>query len=295
MTNNKSSLKVNIIMPTFNRAKYILETIESIRNQTYINWELVIVDDGSDDDTEELILHLNDSRIKFLKAGRTGIVGKIKNRGLQHTTGELVAFIDSDDLWAPSKLEKQVATLANNPDAGFCLSGGYNFINPGEPVDYFYKQKEGSRYGNLFIPFFQSEVSGFTQALILHKECLAKTGYFNEEKTFSDIEFILNLAENYKGVILYELLVFRRLHNDNYIHTNWEKSFYEGIEIIRKHNDRLPRKVARDAFFRIYIHFGEKYLTYGKRGKAIGKLLKAWKYRPFSIIPLKKIVKSIVH
>ena len=280
-------------MPTYNRAKYILETIESIRNQTYKNWELVIVDDGSDDNTEELIMHLKDSRIKFLKAGRKGIVGKIKNIGLQHATGEMVAFIDSDDLWAPSKLEKQVASLAKNPDAGFCLTGGYNFKNPGEPMEYFYKQKEGSRYGNLFLSFFQSEVSGFTQALLLHKKCLVKTGYFNEEKTFSDIEFILNLADQFNGVILYEPLVFRRLHDDNDSHVHWEKRVFTGIEIINTYSKKLPWKVARDAFFRIYIHFGEKYLQNRKRKKAIGKFLMAWKYRPFSVIPFKKIGKAI--
>ena len=143
MINNNQSPNVSIILPTFNRAKFIVETIESIRNQTYQNWELIIVDDGSDDNTEGLISKINDERIQFYKAGRIGINGKIKNIGLKIASGELIAFIDSDDLWASTKLEKQVTALQQYPEAGFSLTGGYNFKKPSEPIDYFYQQREG--------------------------------------------------------------------------------------------------------------------------------------------------------
>src|ERR1041385_97100 len=125
MPDTVKSPKVSIIMPTYNRAKYIVDTIESIRSQTYQNWELIIVDDGSEDNTEELINQIKDGRIKFYKAGRIGKVGKIKNIGLEKANGELIAFIDSDDLWAPTKLETQVAVFDEYPEAGFCLTGGY--------------------------------------------------------------------------------------------------------------------------------------------------------------------------
>src|SRR5262245_21012221 len=108
--------KVSIILPTYNRAKLIMETIESVLNQTYSNLELIIIDDGSNDNTEELITQIQDERIKFHKAGRIGIVGKIKNIGIEKATGDLIAFIDSDDLWAKTKLEKQIAALQQYPD-----------------------------------------------------------------------------------------------------------------------------------------------------------------------------------
>ena len=95
--------KVSIVMPTYNRAKYIGETIQSVRRQTWQNWELIIVDDGSTDNTEDLISQMSDNRINFLKAGRVGINGKIKNMGLKETGSELIAFIDSDDLWSETK------------------------------------------------------------------------------------------------------------------------------------------------------------------------------------------------
>ena len=282
-------------MPTYNRESLILETIESIRKQTYANWELIIVDDGSDDNTEQVIRELRDERIRFIKAGRTGVGGKIKNTGIRETSGELIAFIDSDDLWAPEKLEKQVTVLQQYNNAGFCVTGGYNFKTTGQPIDFFYKEQTGMKYGNVFEDFFRSELAAFTQALIFRKQCLAVTGYFKEQKSFSDIDFIISLALNFEAVLLYEPLVFRRLHEANYITPNWEKSYYEGIGIIREYQDKLPVKTVEKALFRTYINFGEKCLLYGQRRKAISRFFKAWQYKPFSIVPLKKTGKAMIH
>ncbi len=282
-------------MPTYNRAGLILDTIESICKQTYPHWELIIVDDGSEDNTEEIIVQLKDERIKFYKAGRIGIGGKIKNTGLGMAKGELIAFIDSDDIWAAKKLEKQVTALQQNPRAGFCLTNGYNFREPGNPVDYFYKEREGVKYENVFVDFFKSEVAGFTQALLFRKVCLDSTGPFKEEKSFSDLEFIINLAYKFKAFILFEPLVFRRLHDSNYCTPNWEKSYYEGIEIIKSNRQKLPSSIAKNALFRTYMNFGEKYLTYSLPKKAIKWFLKGWQYKPLSIVPFKKTIKSILY
>lgn len=288
--------KVSIILPTYNRAGLIMETIDSILRQSWQNWELIIIDDGSDDNTEEIISRLHDARIKFHKAGRIGIGGKIKNIGLESVSGELIAFIDSDDLWAPQKIEKQVKALQQYPVAGFCLTGGYNFIKPGEALDYFYKQREGLKYDNVFISYFNSELPGFTQALMLRKECIDRAGRFKEEKSFSDIDFIISLAYHFKAVILYEPLVCRRLHDKNYIHPQWEKSYREGIEIIEEYKAKnmLPAKTARDAFFRLYINFGEECLLNNKKAKAINNFFKAWKYKIYSITPIKKAAKAVL-
>ncbi len=282
-------------MPTYNRAGLIMETIESIRRQTFTNWELIIIDDGSEDNTEEIISQINDERIKFHKAGRIGIGGKIKNIGLQKATGELIAFIDSDDLWAASKLEKQIAAFQQYPDAWFCLTGGYNFRIYGKPVNYFYRRHEGIRYDNVFISCFQSQVAAFTQALMIRKQCISVTGVFKEEKSFSDIDFIYKLAFYFKAIILYEPLVYRRLHDANYITPNWEKSYYEGIEVIQSYREKLPPETWANALFRAYTNFGEKCLLYKQRQKAIRQFLIAWRYKPFSIVPLKKTIKSFLY
>jgi glycosyltransferase involved in cell wall biosynthesis len=295
MSEKDHTPNVSIILPTYNRAGLIMETIESILNQTYSNWELIIVDDGSDDNTEELINQTKDERIKLYKAGRIGLVGKIKNIGIEKANGELIAFIDSDDLWAETKLEKQINALQQYPDAGFSLTGGYNFKERNKPIEYFYKQKEGVRYDNTFIAFFKSEVSAAMPSLILRKQCLQTIGLFKESKPFSDVEFILSLAKHFKAVILFEPLFYRRIHDANDSDANWIKRHYEGIEMILSYKDSLPDNVVADALFRSKINFGEKCLKYKKKREAMSSFFSAWKQKPFSIIPLKKISKTIVY
>ena len=283
---------VSIIMPTYNRAWIIMETIESIRRQTFRSWELIIVDDGSNDNTEQVVAAYKDIRIKLIKAGRIGIGGKTKNIGISNAAGRFIAFIDSDDLWAETKLEKQLDALNRYPEAGYCLTGGYIFKKEGLPDHYFYPQQDGERMGNLFIAVFKSEVTGYTQALMLRKECFNETGLFREEKSFSDIDFIINLALSFKGIILYEPLVYRRIHESNYIIDTWDKSCREGIEIILEYEAKLPRGVARDALFKAYIQWGEKCLDHHQHSKARKHFIKAWQYKPTSIVPFKKVAKT---
>jgi len=295
MSIDHSSAKVSIIISTYNGGQYIGETIESVRSQTYSNWELIIVDDGSDDDTLEVIANIKDERIQVHRAGRIGINGRIKNIGLSKVSGDLIAFIDHDDLWAPSKLDKQVIALQKYPEAGFCLTGGYNFKKPGELLEYFYKKTEGIKIDNVFISFFRSELPGYTQALMVRKECLTVTGSFKETKPFADVDFILNLARHFKAVVLYEPLLFRRLHDFNHNHLNWERSYYEGIEIIQSYKNDLPPKIVRDALFRVYLNFGETCLSNKRKGKALQQFMKAWTYKPFHMVTFKKMAKTFLH
>ena len=287
--------KVSIILPTYNRAGLIMQTIESILSQTYSNWELIIIDDGSDDNTGEIITKIKDERIHFHKAGRIGIVGKIKNIGIEKANGELIAFIDSDDLWAETKLEKQIAALQQYPEAGFSLTGGYNFKELNTPLEYFYKQRNGIRYDNIFIAFFKSEVSTTMPSLVLRKQCLETTGLFDQLKPFADVEFILDLAQHFKAVLLYEPLFYRRIHDENDSDSNWIKRHYQGIQMIFSYKKSLPREILTQALFRSYTNFGEKCLRNKKKKIAISSFLKAWKYKPFNIIPIKKIAKTIAY
>ena len=287
---NNGDPKISIILPTFNRANYISETIGSIRGQTYSNWELIIIDDGSEDNTEYLVKQVNDERISFFKAGRIGIGGTIKNIGLRIADGELIAFIDSDDLWDKNKLEKQVDALSRYPEAGFCLTGGYNFRQVGKPVEFFYPESTGERYGKVFLPIFDSKVAVFTQALMFRKPCLEQSGYFRESNDFSDIEFVLNMAWYFNAVVLHEPLVHRRLHDENYINTTWERSYQQGIETISRFRKerKLPVSKARSALFRLLIDFGETSLENGKKSQAISCFLRAWTNKPISIVSIKK-------
>lgn len=106
---------ISIIMPSYNTANYIEASIESVRHQTYENWELIIVDDCSTDDTDEVVRpFLSDRRIRYLKNEQNSGAAISRNRALREAKGKWIAFLDSDDLWRPEKLEKQVTFMEQN-------------------------------------------------------------------------------------------------------------------------------------------------------------------------------------
>lgn len=105
---------VSIIMPSYNTGKYIGKSIESVLNQTYQNWELIIVDDCSTDNTDKIVTSINDARIKYMKNSCNLGAAISRNRALREAKGQWIAFLDSDDLWMPEKLEKQIRFMKIN-------------------------------------------------------------------------------------------------------------------------------------------------------------------------------------
>ena len=109
---------VSIIMPSYNTGRFIAETINSVLAQTYSNWELIIVDDCSTDNTDEVVATFCDDRIRYIKNEKNSGAAVSRNRALREAKGKWIAFLDSDDLWLPEKLEKQIA---------FMTEKGYSF------------------------------------------------------------------------------------------------------------------------------------------------------------------------
>lgn len=105
---------VSIIMPSWNTAKFIAESIQSVINQTYTNWELLIVDDCSTDTTDEVVTSFHDDRIRYFKNDKNSGAALTRNRAMREAKGEWIAFLDSDDLWKPTKLEQQLAFMNAN-------------------------------------------------------------------------------------------------------------------------------------------------------------------------------------
>ncbi len=105
-------------MPSYNTARFIADSISSVFCQTYTNWELIIVDDCSNDDTDSIVASFKDDRIKYFKNEKNSGAAVSRNRALREAKGKWIAFLDSDDLWYPEKLEKQISFMKNN---------GYNF------------------------------------------------------------------------------------------------------------------------------------------------------------------------
>lgn len=102
---------VSVIMPSWNTGKFIAESIDSVLAQTYENWELIIVDDCSTDNTDEVVAGYHDPRIRYFKNEQNSGAALTRNRAIREARGEWIAFLDSDDLWQPEKLEKQIAFM----------------------------------------------------------------------------------------------------------------------------------------------------------------------------------------
>lgn len=125
---------VSIIMPSYNTAPYIAESIKSVQNQTYQNWELIIVDDCSTDNTDDVVVPLlSDTRIHFLKNGKNSGAAVSRNRALQEAKGRWIGFLDSDDLWSKHKLEKQISFMENN-DYHFSYTAYEEIDSEGHPT-----------------------------------------------------------------------------------------------------------------------------------------------------------------
>jgi len=283
---------VSIIMPTYNRAGYIKETIECIIAQSYPHWELLIIDDGSTDGTEAIVSGIENNRITYHKFQRTGITGKLKNYGIRTAKGDLIAFMDSDDIWPADKLKKQVAALMEHPEAGFSFTNGFNFTIPYTPEVYFYNTLQGTVVENVFIKHCKTEIGIRTPTLLFRKSCIEKTGYFKETRLFTDYSFIGELSFHFQAVILYEPLFYRRLHGGNNFNTNSYEDYEEYFETINAFikTGKLLHEDIRLAMYKSHIHAGDALVLNHKK-KSLQHYLTAWKYCPFSFTPMKRIIK----
>ena len=141
---------VTIIMPCYNSENYIEDTIKSVLAQKYKEWELIIVDDFSTDNSVKIIENLinNDKRIKLIKSKNNRGAGHSRNKAIKIAEGEYYAFLDSDDLWYPNKLDNQITFMKNNKIA-FSYTG-YNFISEsGEFKNHFLQAKNKIKYSDL--------------------------------------------------------------------------------------------------------------------------------------------------
>ena len=133
-------MKISVIIPTYNYGRFVAEAVESVRAQTFANTEIFVVDDGSTDDTLAVLDRIKDPRLKVVQLPRSG-VGAAQNTGMRMATGKYVAFLDADDRWLPTKLERQLEVMESEPDmvAIFCNFVRFNDTGffPHGPVQVF--------------------------------------------------------------------------------------------------------------------------------------------------------------
>jgi glycosyltransferase involved in cell wall biosynthesis len=190
---------VSVVIPAYNGAKTITETIQSILNQTLTDFELIVINDGSTDDTVDVVCQIDDPRITILSFENGGLP-ETRNRGIRNSSGEFITFIDADDLWTPDKVEDQVNALRNNPDAGVAYSWT-TFIDKssqplyaGEPFPH-----QGNVYPQLLIRNFIASGSN----IMIRRSVVAEIGEYDATlKSAEDWDYNLRLAARYPFILV---------------------------------------------------------------------------------------------
>ncbi|WP_445506443.1 glycosyltransferase family 2 protein [Niallia sp. 03190] len=199
----KRSITVSVIIPTYNRERYISKSVESVLNQTVSALEVLIIDDGSTDNTENVIKALleKDNRIKYYKI-KNGGANKARNYGISRAQGNYIAFNDSDDLWRENKLEIELNLLNKEGNEKFVGAFSKFNINYNSTSDILPKKVKKNIFSQLL---YQNVVN--TPNLIIQKSVLENVGKFNEEiKRFQDWDLALRITKEYNLLFIPKVL-----------------------------------------------------------------------------------------
>jgi len=223
---------ISIIMPAYNAGKYIKESIESVLNQTYQNWELIIIDDGSTDNTNEAVrpFLITDKRIHYYRQGN-GKQGKARNAGIKKSKGNLIAFLDADDVWMPAKLQTQIGVLKQN-DADLVFNDVSVIDDKGNVITESCSVENRTYFGDEGLSFFFriNQVPIFT--VLAKKEAILAVGCFKETDEIQNIEdydlWIRMLENKSKLISISDKLGAYRRHD-----TQTLKGKYSMMKIIK--------------------------------------------------------------
>jgi len=195
---------ISVIIPTFNRLIFLKEAVESVEKQSSRDFELIIVDDGSTDGTGEYI----ESRpAKYIRLGHSGFPGRVRNAGAEAAEGRYLAFLDSDDLWEPEKLNKQIEYLAAYPKIEICHTREV-WLRNGRVVSQ--SKQRYKRSGNIFNHALKKCIIG-PSTVIVSRRLFTESGGFREDMEIAeDYELWLRITNDYEVGYIDEPLVIKR-------------------------------------------------------------------------------------
>jgi glycosyltransferase involved in cell wall biosynthesis len=230
---------VSVVIPVYNGEKTIRETIESILNQTFKDFELIIINDGSEDATLEVVSSFQDTRLKVFSYPNAGLSAS-RNRGTFHAVGEYISFIDADDLWTPDKLEAQLKTLQDNPEAAVAYSWtnyideSSQFLRPGgKPT------ASGNVLGKLLVINFLENGSN---ALFL-RQALIDVGGFDESLSCAeDWDIYLRLAAHYSFVVVPSPQILYRVSTHS-MSTNVVRQEAACLTVLKRAYAQAPKSI----------------------------------------------------
>ncbi|MBR8835696.1 MAG: glycosyltransferase family 2 protein [Stigonema ocellatum SAG 48.90 = DSM 106950] len=245
--------KVSVVTPAYNAMKYLPETLESALQQTFTDFEVLIVNDGSSDGIVEWSSQITDPRVKVISQENQGTAAA-RNRGISESKGEYIAFLDADDIWEPTKLEKQVYCLDNNPLVGLVDTWIAFIDESGKPTGYIMKpDAEGNVYKKVVESCDSTVCCGSSP--MIRRSCFDTVGLFDRDSYIEDVDMWIRIAIRYHYGLVKEPLVRYRLHPNN--KSKDCQSMLQGFrQLIEKTYQSLPTEILYlrgRSYGRVYI------------------------------------------
>lgn len=244
--------EISIIIPTYNRADLLNRTIQSVLNQTFKNFEVIVIDDGSTDNTRKIVRGFikKDERIKYIFQENSGGPAKPRSTGIKNSRGNYLAFLDSDDEWLPEKLEKQISVFKNSRDKklGF-VDCGVLVVNKNTETINEYRLSPLCR-GNIFKKILEKNFILTPSSILLKRGVIKKTGDFDENlKMSDDWDFWIRISKKYNFDFIDELLTKYYVHSTNITKISSRDALMEELfYIVKKHGQDY--KIYQPVFYR---------------------------------------------
>lgn len=199
---------VSVVIPTYNRARLIARSIQSVLNQSYADFEVLVIDDGSIDDTASVVAEFPDPRMNYIRLAKNAGAGAARNIGIRMSKGKFIAFQDSDDEWLPQKLAKHMSVFEeSSPGLGVVYSDMQRILFDGSVIYFAAPAVVLGRLVNPVNHFYQAWRLGI-QSTVIKRECLDAVGYFNEAlPAFEDLELFIRLSRQFEFFQISEPLV----------------------------------------------------------------------------------------
>lgn len=253
MVNMRYTSTVSVVLPTFNRANTLGKAIQSVLSQTYENLELIVVDDGSTDNTEEVVKGFADSRLRYVCHGENRGAGAARNTGIKIARGEYIACQDDDSEWLPEKLEKQIKAFEKAlPNVGVVYSGAYAI--DGEMRTYLphphLTQKEGYLHKQFLKGMFIVQPS-----VVIRKECFKAVGMYDEKlPSREDWDMWIRLSKYYDFKFIDEPLV-NTYYSPETSHFDKISAARGLVFLLEKHGEEI-KEVGRKLLSLYYVGCG---------------------------------------
>ena len=280
--------KVSIIIPTYNRVEFLAISVNSVLNQTFTDFELIISDDASTDNTRQYVKSISDPRVKYICNDKNLGIAATRNNALTSSEGQYIAFLDDDDEWFEDKLTLQIDKIKECPPQTGGIYSGVKYLDvEREKITFVSVPKIRGKILNSLL----SENFLVTSALLLKKECFQKIGQFDTAfRSASDFDMWIRIACEYEFDYIEKPLIKYKVHNNKITNDN-EAVIYSIKLLLSKHKNLYSRH--RAAYSSYTCKLGIFYLYDGQLQKARKAFARAIILYPFNLMYYYNFVLSI--